>query len=367
MRPRADAKVGYSLIPQWDRIRGRYDAWWRHEGLFLWLTAPRADAPAHGPWEGVARPRDTAGEWTDPAWRVAKSEKEFASTWYGGDAYPYFDPQLGPGSLATFIGSEPHFDTETVWFDPCIEEPEAHPPLSFDPAGRHFRTQMAIAEAGRAAGRGRYPVTLPDLIENVDTVVSLRGMERLLEDMSDRPGWVEKQVAAVNEIWFTVFDLMRRTLADPWGGNHWGAFSLWGQGRTAKVQCDASAAFGPPHFRRFVTPALAEQCRWLDNSLYHLDGTQCICHLDELLSIPDLDAVEWTPQAGLPGGGDSRWHDMYRRILSAGKSVQAVDVSAAQVIPLLDAVGPKGLFIHAKAATEEEGRRVEERAEAYRA
>jgi hypothetical protein len=47
---------------------------------------------------------------------------------------------------------------------------------------------MAIIEAGLAAGRGRYPTTFPDLIENVD-----------------------------------VFDRMAARMADPWGGTGWGA------------------------------------------------------------------------------------------------------------------------------------------------
>jgi hypothetical protein len=344
----------------------RYAAWWRREGLVLWLTAPRAEAPKAGPWDDVPRPRDIVGRCTDPAWRVAQTERDIACTWFGGEAHPRFDPQLGPGNLATFIGSEPRYKEETVWYDPCIDNPERHPRLSFDPGNRHFQVQMAIVEAGLAAGRGRYPVTFPDLIENIDVLVSLRGMERLLEDMSDRPAWIEEQVWAINGIWFDVFERMAARIADPWGGTGWGAFCLWGRGRTAKLQCDASAALGPPHFRRFVTPALTAQSERVDNALYHLDGTQCICHLDELLSIGGLDAVEWTPQAGLPGGGDPRWFDLYRRILAAGKSVQAVGVHAAEIIPLLDAVGPKGMFIIAGASSEEEGRRVEEKVESYR-
>ena len=39
-------------------------------------------------------------------------------------------------------------------------------------------------------------------------------------------------------------------------------------------------------------PALSEQCQWLDNSMFHLDGSQCIVHLDALLEIDALDAIE---------------------------------------------------------------------------
>ncbi len=106
------------------------------------------------------------------------------------------------------------------------------------------------------------------------------------------------------------------------GSSAFGAFRIWGPGKTAKVQCDACAMFSPEMFRDFVKPALAEQCAWLDHAIYHLDGTQCICHLDHLLAIDSLRAIEWTPQAGIEGGAHERWFPLYKRILDAGKSVQ---------------------------------------------
>jgi hypothetical protein len=68
-------------------------------------------------------------------------------------------------------------------------------------------------------------------------------------------------------------------------------------------------------------------------------------HLDTLLQIEPLDAIEWTAQAGIETGGNKRWYDLYKRILSAGKSVQVVNVELDEVRPLLDAVGPKGVYM----------------------
>jgi hypothetical protein len=98
-------------------------------------------------------------------------------------------------------------------------------------------------------------------------------------------------------------------------------------------------------FRKFVLPSLTEQCEWLDYSMYHVDGKEELCHLDALLEIEALDAIEWTPNPDLPLGGDPRWFDLYRRILDAGKSVQAYLVRPSEIVPLLDAVGGKGIYI----------------------
>ncbi len=169
----------------WDRTRERFSAWWRREGPVLCVTAPREH-----PREGIVeppRPSDHVQFWTDPGYRLRRGEAIMAHTYYGAEAFPCFDPEMGPGNLATFIGSEPGYAADTVWFNPCIDEPDTFPPLSFSPGNIHFKRQMAIIEAARAAQQGRYLVGLPDLIENVDIVASLRGMENLLADMIDRP------------------------------------------------------------------------------------------------------------------------------------------------------------------------------------
>jgi hypothetical protein len=103
--------------------------------------------------------------------------------------------------------------------------------------------------------------------------------------------------------------------------------------------------FSPEMFRKFVVPFLREQCAYLDYSMYHLDGNEQFRHLDALLEIEELDAIEWTPNANLPLGGDPQWYGLYRRILDAGKSVQAYLVWPREIVPLLDAVGGRGVYI----------------------
>jgi hypothetical protein len=88
-------------------------------------------------------------------------------------------------------------------------------------------------------------------------------------------------------------------------------------------------------------------------------------HLDALLEIAPLDAIEWTPQAGIETGGHKRWHELYRRILSAGKSVQVVNVEPDEVVPLLDAIGNKGVYILIQFKDEREAGQVLKAVEPY--
>jgi hypothetical protein len=161
-------------------------------------------------------------------------------------------------------------------------------------------------------------------------------------------------------------EVIHGSIKQPDGSSAYRSFYLWGPGKIAKLQCDMSAMFSPEMFGEFAVPGLTEQCEWLDHSLYHLDGTQALCHLDQLLGIDGLDAVEWTPQAGIETGGSPRWYDLYRRILTAGKSVQAVNVEPGEILPLLDAIGGRGVYLITQFGSEREAEEMADKVEPYR-
>jgi hypothetical protein len=284
------------------------------------------------------------------------------------DTLPLPDVNVGPGSLALLLGSEPGFSRETVWFEPCIDpvDPESHPPLRLDSANRWLGLHVDTLRECVELGRGKYLVGCPDLIENIDILAAMREPQCLLFDLVERPAWVEEKVREINEAFFEAYQRIYDVIRLPDGSSAFDAFRLWAPGKVAKVQCDASAMFSPEMFAQFVLPALTQQCEWLDFSMFHLDGHQCIQHLDLLLGIEALDAIEWTPDPQVPGGGSPEWYPMYRRILQAGKSVQAIDIKADEVEPLLDAVGPQGMYILTEPLSPPEVDRISEVASRYR-
>jgi len=309
--------------------------------------APETGACIHEQVEAPLRPATLAERYCDPAFRAADNHYRLARSIFPLDVLPSASADLGPGSLALYCGSEPDWAETTVWFHPCwenVEEPETLPPLRFDPSHPWWKKTEAILRACAEKARGKYLVGCPDMIENIDVLSSLRGAQTLLIDMLERPEWVEQKVREINQVWFEVYQKTYDIIKQPDGSSAFGAFYVWSPGKVAKVQCDASAMFSADMYRRFVVPALTEQCAWLDNSIYHLDGTQAVHHLDALLEIEPLDAIEWTPQAGIETGGHKRWHDMYKRILAAGKSVQVVNVELHELAPLLDTIGTKGVY-----------------------
>lgn len=350
----------------WALAREHHDAWWRQEGLVLWVTAP-CDTPAMA--LDVPPPAESLEErWFDPEWRLRQNEYRLAHTYFGGDAFPLFGCHSAAGDLGAYVGCEMGLSPQTVWCDPCIADPpEEHPPIKLDRDCWAFRQHLAMVELAVRESGGRWLVTPPDLVENVDILSAMRGPQPFLFDLMDRPEWVEKRVDEINNAFYEAFDVFFGCVRDGFGGNGF-IFNIWGGGRTAKVQCDACAMFGPEMFRRFVTPALTAQCEWLDYALYHLDGEDALPNVGELLAIEPLQAIEWTPRRLSVGdsGGHPRHWELYKRILAGGKSVQAVAVKYDEVIPLLDACGGKGMFITTSAPSEGAARKLVEKADAYR-
>ena len=354
----------------WEETKQHLWDWWDHKGLVvgMWGAPPCKG----GPHEEVQAPIDATSiraRYVDAELRAQRNHHALAHQSFPADVLPLSDTAIGPGSLALFLGSEPGFSPQTVWFEPCIQDseaPEDLPPFEFNESNEWWKvTERTLRACAELAG-DKYLVASPDLIENVDILASLREPQTLLMDMIERPEWVEQRVAEINQVWFDAYQRIYDIIKLPDDSAASGSFRLWGPGKTAKIQCDASAMFSPDMFRRFVMPSLDEQCRWLDYSMYHLDGTQAMCHLEALLEIDSLDAIEWTPQAGMEGGGDPRWYELYKRILDAGKSVQVVGASIDEILPLLDAIGGKGVYIITSFATHHEAEAVMKEVESYR-
>jgi 5-methyltetrahydrofolate--homocysteine methyltransferase len=253
----------------------------------------------------------------------------------------------GTVSLAAYLGAEVELTPDTVWYHPRPGDPLAWGPLRFDPAARWFRIHEDIYRQCMQAAAGDFVVGQPGIGSNIEVLAALRGAEALMADLIERPEWVQERLWEINQAFFAAYQRVHELIRLPDGSLCSSYFAIWGPGRTSVITLDPLAMISPAMFKRHVLPPLVEQVRWLDRSLLHVDGTAALRHLDLILGIEELDAVEWTPEPGVPGGGDPRWYPLYRRIKAAGKAVQAILVKPEEVVPMLDAVGPEGMYITA--------------------
>lgn len=326
----------------WEESKKHYINWWNGKGIVLsmWEHLQKDGAPH----EIVPRPspvKDLNQFWFDPDWRAANIHYQLSKSSLKADILPLANTHLGPGSLAAVFGSELEGGEDTIWIKHRTDIGEE---LTFDRESKWYRLHLDLLKACKKLSQGRYYVGCPDLIEGLDTLASLKGTEAVLMDMMLQPEILEQQLQKVNDVWFEVFDEIYRIIQED-GEMAFCYFSIWGPGKVAKLQSDISIMISKDDFRRFAIPYLREQCRKIDYTLYHLDGVDAIRHLDAILEIEELNAVQWTPGVGQPQGGDPCWYDLYRKILSSGKSIMPCWVEVNELKPLLDNVGADGLNI----------------------
>lgn len=326
----------------WEESRQHYLDWWAGKGLVLsmWEHLPKAGAP-YETVEAPAPAKDLTQTWFDPAWRAANIHFNLAHSSLKADILPVANTQLGPGSLAAVLGASLEGGEDTIWIHPQANKNDE---IILDENNPWWQLHLNLIKSCKDLAQGRYFVGCPDLIEGLDTLAGLWGTQPVLLKMVDNPEELESQLQKVNEIWFEVFERIYQEININ-GEMAFCYFSLWAPGRMAKLQSDISGMFSTRSFRRFVQPFIREQCQKLDYSLYHLDGVDAKRHLDALLEIKELNAIQWTPGVGQPQGGDVCWFDLYKKIRAAGKGVMATWVELDELQPLLDTVGPAGLNI----------------------
>ncbi|WP_287715230.1 trimethylamine corrinoid protein 2 [Blautia sp.] len=238
-----------------------------------------------------------------------------------GESFPNLNVDFGPGSLAAYLGSDISFKEDTIWFHPCIEDWDEVPAFRFDSENPWFQKHLALVKRCRELAGDDFYVDMPDLMENLDVLASLKNAQELLCDMLEDPDSIKERVRQVDDIYYEYYDRFYDTIKDTEGGNAYTVFQIWGPGRTVKLQCDLSAMISPDYFRDFVQESLRRQAQGADQVLYHLDGPQAIRHLDALMEIEEIDALQWTSGDAGPDGTLEEWDAIYDKARAAGKSL----------------------------------------------
>lgn len=350
----------------WETATKRWEAFWHREVIdrvVLWVTAPRSKPL---PYKEPPTPASLEQQWLDIEFRLAQTEATFACTFYGGEAFPNFWCNLGPGIMATYIGATPRFRETTVWFETPMEWEDVFACLHFDPENRWWQFTKQLTEAATQHFADKAMVGITDLGGVTDILASLRGTLNLLEDFVSEPTKVRRASERITYLWFRYYEELDNIIRTYIHGCT-GWMGLWSTKRWYPIQCDFSYMISPKQFEDLVLPFLSEQCRWLDHSVYHWDGLGQLVHLDLLLSIPELDAIQWTPGAGNPSVDDPCWYPYYKRIQQAGKGLVLLGSATQNVERLIKDLSPKGLFISTWCSSEEEAKELLKQAESWTA
>ena len=238
-----------------------------------------------------------------------------------GESFPNMSVDFGPGSVAAYLGSDIEFRDDTIWFTECVDEWEDTPDLKFDPENKWLVKHLELVKKCRELAGEDFYIPIPDLMENIDVLASLRGAQNTVYDLIDEPEEMEKRIQQVTDVYFDYYDRFYDLVKDQDDSSSYTVFQIWGEGKTAKLQCDFSALMSPDQFREFIVDSLRQQARKLDHVLYHLDGPDAIKHMDALMEIEEIDALQWTSGDHGPDGTLEDWYEIYDKARRAGKSL----------------------------------------------
>jgi 5-methyltetrahydrofolate--homocysteine methyltransferase len=360
-----EMNMGLLYKSDWDQVKEEYKRFWKleNEKPLVAVRAPK-DAPLKEiksmptPPE-IARLGNHWYSWAlNPEYAANQAEMRISKTFYGGVAFPYQLASFGPCMSAAFLGIEPIFRKDTTWFKPpIITDWSKIPDLKYDPNNKWWRVLKELVRKLGDSGGGKFLVGIGcDILSGLDTLIHLRGSDRLALDLFLHPEEVKDLTLKVSELevkWFE--ELYQDTQRFQKGCVNW--LGLWSEGRTYPVQCDFAQIISPRMFEEFALPFITKFCRYLDNSIYHLDGKGQIAHLDILLDLDELHGIQWSvPVLGVDPPHDSEfWYPYFRRIQSADK-ILYIWSRPESVKRLISDLSPQGLFIDVEVKTEREAR-----------
>ena len=353
--------------PDWEKTKQKFIEYWsreNHDRPLISITGRRQDAK-----ESVIKdPENVRDRWLDFEYVLKKARESFENTWFGGEAYPCFNPNLGPDIIGAMLGCDLEFGEYTSWSVHIVDNWQKFDHLKFDEENRWWKKIKRLTELAVQDAKGDYFVGITDLHAGMDALVSMRGPENLSTDLYDFPEEVKRANFQVLEVLKEAYDrLYNIAIQNLDGTSNWAG--IWHPGRWYITSTDFICLISPKMFEEFVLPELELELDWLDASIFHLDGPGALKHLDRLLEIPRLKGIQWVYGAGQPTA--SHWIPMLQKIQDKGKLIQ-IDVKAGELGVMLEALRPEGVLYMVSndrpgsggAFTEEEARDIMKRAEA---
>ena len=328
--------------PDFAETRAAWDCYWHGECLkrpLVVIQTPNPDRPPSGLsdlyWNAVHRLWDK---------QFAQMDAWMESTLFLGESVPFMSPDLGASQFAAFFGGNLKFSPDsrhTNWCDPFVSDWREALPLKIDGENAVWQTIIEYAQRLAEHARGKFLVGMIDLHSNADALAAMRGTQDFCTDLLDCPDLVERAMLDVRRAYAKVYDSIYEAggMSGETGTIGWIPF--WCEGRFAVIESDFICMVSPETSRRFIIPALEEEASSLDHCVFHLDGAGALPHLNDILSIKKIDAIQWVSGDGQPPM--HQWTDVLKKCQEAGKGLQVYDLRFEDIKRLHRELKPDGV------------------------
>ena len=128
--------------------------------------------------------------------------------------------------------------------------------------------------------------------------------------------------------------------------------------------CDFSAMISTAQFEEFYMPLLRKELLQTTHNVFHLDGKDVAKHVDLLLDIKEINAIQW-----VHGVGDDepimQWVAFIKKLQASGKALM-LDMKLSELDEFMSAISPKGIMLCLSSNDENEQREIIRKVEKWR-
>jgi hypothetical protein len=329
-------------ISDWQERLRRQDAFWQREIIdrpVVIMTCPKP-VPAR-PWPPARQWAGMRDRWMDAEYNAECALAGVMNTDFLGDSLPTACPNLGPEVFSGFFGTQLEYGEQTSWSIPNLEDWSKVDALQFSMDNVYWRKLMELTDVLLEVGRNRFFTGITDLHPGADAIAAFRDPLNLNIDMIEHQQEVKALVDRVTDVFGVVYDAFANKLQA--AGQ---AITCWpgivSSRRWYVPSNDFSCMISKQMFDETFLPGITRECQHLEASIYHLDGPGALRHLDSLLEIPELNAIQWVFGEG--NGPASKWMHVYQRCQQAGKGLQ-IGISVDELDYFMQNLRPEGVWL----------------------
>jgi len=328
----------FSLKPDYEKAQKRINTFWAYEEtdrpivIMGFAKKGTFTKKSHLTWEDY---------WLDIEYRAEETAHWIGNTVFYAESMPVAMPNFGPEIISAWAGCPYHFGERTAWTEPCLfdwDKDKAVIDMNHPLAKKlESYTHLLLEKA-----KGKFIVGLSDFHPGGDHLSALRDPQVLAIDLLENPEHVKAKLASSYREYYAAYDYYVDLLKKA-GMPIASWLPLTSEDSMYIPSNDFSCMISKDMFDEFFLEGITAECRYYGKSIYHLDGPGALRHLDSILSIRELDAIQWVPGAGREDC--ALWLDVYKKIQSAGKSLMVYLRSMEDLKLIIDNLQARGLCL----------------------
>ena len=280
--------------------------------------------------------------WFDAEFQVDFYIESIEGKKFYAETFPVYWPNLGPDLYAAFYGTEVEYQEVTTFSIPLVKEWNEIDKIKLNKQNKYFKKIEELTNLALEKCPGKFMVGFTDLMPGMDCVAAWRDPQQLCIDLLLDPEKVKEIGILASHDFHSIYDhfddMLKRhnQLSVTWMGIP--SFS-----KMHIPSCDFSAMISTEQFEEFCFPHIQHEVEGITHNIFHLDGKGVAKHVDLVLQMKEINAVQWVQGMGT----DTpilQWVPLLKKIQSAGKSL-VVDLQVDELEDFIKVMDPKGLML----------------------